>query len=106
MSQLRQGMSLTVNLIEQQKLNVITVPNTAIKTISGKTYVQVKTSTATPEQREVTIGLKDYSNTEIVSGLTVGEVILISKTSSTKTTTTTGSSLFGGGGGGGGRIIP
>jgi macrolide-specific efflux system membrane fusion protein len=106
MSQLRQGMSLTVNLIEQQKLNVITVPNTAIKTISGKTYVQVKTSTGTPEQREVTIGLKDYSNTEIVSGLTVGEVILISKTSSTKTTTTTSSGLFGGGGGGGGRIIP
>ena len=98
--QLRQGLSLTVNLIEQQKLNVITVPNSAIKTISGKTYVQVKTSSGTPEQREVTIGLKDYQNTEIVSGLTAGEVILITKTSSTaKTTTTQAPGGFGIGGG-------
>jgi HlyD family secretion protein len=87
--QLRQGLSLTVNLIEQQKLNVITVPNTALKTISGKTYVQVKTSSGTPEQREVTTGLKDYQNTEIVSGLTEGEVVIITKTSTIKTTTTT-----------------
>jgi multidrug efflux pump subunit AcrA (membrane-fusion protein) len=87
--QLRQGLSLTVNLIEQQKLNVITVPNTALKTISGKTYVQVKTSGGTPEQREVTTGLKDYQNTEIVSGLTEGEVVIITKTSTIKTTTTT-----------------
>ena len=98
--QLRQGLSLTVNQIEQQKLNVITVPNSAIKTISGKTYVQVKTSSGTPEQREVTIGLKDYQNTEIVSGLTAGEVILITKTSSTaKTTTTQAPGGFGIGGG-------
>ena len=87
--QLRQGLSLTVNLIEQQALNVITVPNTALKTISGKTYVEVKTSSGTPEQREVTTGLKDYQNTEIVSGLTEGEVVIITKTSTTKTTTTT-----------------
>jgi HlyD family secretion protein len=87
--QLRQGLSLTVNLIEQQRLNVVTVPNTALKTISGKTYVQVKTSSGTPEQREVTTGLKDYSNTEIVSGLAEGDVVIITKTSTIKTTTTT-----------------
>ena len=79
-----------MNLIEQQKLNVITVPNTALKTTGGKTYVEVKTSSGTPEQVEVTTGLKDYQNTEIVSGLAVGDVIIITKTSSTvKTTTTT-----------------
>jgi hypothetical protein len=88
-TQLRQGLSLTVNLIEQQKSNVITVPNQAIKTVSGKTYVQVKTSTGTPEQRAVTTGLKDYQNTEIVSGLTEGEIILITKTGVVATTTTT-----------------
>jgi HlyD family secretion protein len=100
-AQLRQGLSLTVNLIEQQALNVITVPNTAIKTISGKTYVQVKNSSGTPEQREVTTGLKDYQNTEIVSGLAEGEVILITKTSSStvKTTTTTQAPAFNIGGG-------
>ena len=70
-------------------MNVVTVPNTALKTISGKTYVQVKTSSGTPEQREVTTGLKDYSNTEIVSGLAEGDVVIITKTSTIKTTTTT-----------------
>ena len=59
--QLRQGLSLTVNLIEQQALNVITVPNTALKTIGGKTYVEVKTSSGTPEQREVTTGSERLS---------------------------------------------
>ena len=73
MSQLRQGMSLTVNLIEQQAQNVIVVPNQAIKTVSGKSYVEVKTSSGTPAQQEVTTGLKDYQNTQIVSGLTVGD---------------------------------
>jgi HlyD family secretion protein len=99
--QLRQGLSLTVNLIEQQALNVITVPNTALKTVSGKTYVQVKTSSGTPEQREVTTGLKDYQNTEIVSGLAEGEVILITKTSTStvKTTTTQAPGGFNIGGG-------
>jgi len=108
MSLLRQGMSLTVNLIEQQAQNVIIVPNNAIKTVSGKYYVQLKTSSGTPQQQEVTIGLKDYSNTQIVSGLNVGDVIIITRTSSTATTTTTAGGLFGGGGGGGGggRIIP
>jgi len=110
MSQLKQGMSLTVNLIEQQAQNVIIVPNQAIKTVSGKSYVELKTSSGTPQQQAVTTGLKDYSNTQILTGLNVGDVILIIKTASTaKTTTTTttgGAGLFGGGGGGGRAIIP
>jgi len=110
MSQLRQGMSLTVNLIEQQAQNVIVVPNNAIKTVSGKYYVQLKTSSGTPQQQEVTTGIKDYSNTQILTGLNVGDVIIITKTATTaKTTTTTttgGAGLFGGGGGGGRAIIP
>ena len=100
-TQLRQGMSLTVNLIEQQAQNVIVVPNTAITTVSGKSYVELKNSSGTPTQQEVTTGLKDYQNTQIVSGLTAGDVIIITKTSSTaKTTTTTRApSGFGIGGG-------
>jgi multidrug efflux pump subunit AcrA (membrane-fusion protein) len=98
-AQLRQGLSLTINLIEQQKLNVITVPNTAVKTTGGKSYVQVKTSTGS-EQREVTIGLKDYTNSEVVSGLTAGDIVLITKTTSAaKTTTTQAPGGFGIGGG-------
>jgi uncharacterized protein YlzI (FlbEa/FlbD family) len=100
-TQLRQGLSLTVNLIEQQKVGVLTVPNTAIKTISGKKYVMVKSSTGTGVQTEVTTGLSDYSNTEIVSGLTAGQVVLITKTISTAKAATTqapNQQFIGGGG--------
>ena len=102
MSQLKQGMSLTVNLIEQQAQNVIVVPNQAIKTVSGKTYVQVKTSSGTPTQQEVTTGLKDVQNTQIISGLNVGDIILITKTTSSTATTTTTRPAAGVGGIGGG----
>jgi HlyD family secretion protein len=106
MSQLRQGMSLTVNLIEQQAQNVIIVPNQAIKTVSGKSYVELKTNSGTTEQQQVTSGLKDVQNTQIVSGLNVGDIILITKTTTSSSLTTTtpargGAGLFGGGGGGG-----
>jgi len=100
-AQLRQGLSLTINLIEQQKQDVLVVPNQAVKTQGTTSTVLVKTSTGT-ETRQVTIGLKDYQNTEIVSGLSQGDVVLIAKTTSTTTTTTTtpgGGDGFGIGGG-------
>lgn len=86
--QLRQGLSLTVNLIKQQKLNVLVVPNSAVKTQGGKSYVQVKNSSGVMEQREVTVGLKDYTNTEIVGGLTESETVVITKTTTTSSTNT------------------
>jgi multidrug resistance efflux pump len=111
MSQLRQGMSLTVNLIEQQAQNVIIVPNQAIKTVSGKSYVELKTSNGTLSQQQVTIGLKDVQNTQIVSGLNVGDIIIITKTSTSSSATTTtpasgGGGFFGSGAGGGRVVIP
>jgi hypothetical protein len=88
-------------LIEQQKQDVLVVPNQAVKTQGTTSTVLVKTSIGT-ETRQVTIGLKDYQNTEIVSGLSQGDVVLIAKTTSTTTTTATtpgGGDGFGIGGG-------
>lgn len=85
---LRQGLSLVVNLIEQQKQNVLVVPNQAVKTQASTSTVLVKTSSGATEQRQVTIGLKDVQYTEIVSGLNEGDVVLIAKTTTTGTTTT------------------
>ena len=74
---LQQGLPLTVNLIIQQKEDVLTVPNIAIEVINGKSYVQVKNGSGNIDEREVTIGLKDNQNTEIASGLTEGDVIVL-----------------------------
>ncbi len=102
------------------------MPNSAIKTTNGASYIQVVAAdtavtsgsqttklTIVPEQRQVTVGISDDSSTEIVSGLSEGEKI-ISKTVAAKTTTSTSGaapSLFGSGGGGraggnaGGRAV-
>lgn len=99
--QLRQGLSLTVSLIKQQKQNVLVIPNAAVKTQSGKSSVQVRDSAGTMQQREVTVGLKDYTNTEIVSGLSEGDVVVITKTTTTATTGATSKPQQGFGIGGG-----
>jgi multidrug resistance efflux pump len=89
--QLRQGLSATVNLIIQQRQNVLVVPNQAVKTQGSTSYVEVLNNGAT-EQRQVTVGLKDWQNTEIVSGLNEGDTVVIvtsTSSSSSRTTTTT-----------------
>jgi hypothetical protein len=104
-TQLRQGLSLTVNLIEKQAIDVVVVPNQAIKTTGGKSYVQVKSSTGAPVQTEVTTGLKDYQNTQILTGLSGGETILITRTGLSVGITTTTSRPGGIPGIGGGGIL-
>jgi HlyD family secretion protein len=99
---LKQGMSVTVDIITAQRTNVILVPNNAIVRRSGATYVSVIKDGVT-EQRQVTCGVSDWQNTEVIEGLNQGEEVLIVKTTSS-------SSSFGQGGqfgfpGGGGMVI-
>lgn len=54
----------------------IVVPNATIIDADGKTYVQVK-SGADVVRKEVVIGLKDNLFTEIVSGISVGDEVVI-----------------------------
>jgi len=98
---LKQGMSVTVDIITAQRTNVILVPNNAIVRKSGATYVSVIKDGIT-EQRLVTCGVSDWQNTEVIKGLSEGEEVLIVKTSSS-------SNSFGRGGAfgfpGGGVVI-
>ncbi len=50
--------------------------------------MQVLKSDGTTETREVQIGLADWQNTEITSGLSEGEKIQISKTTTTSNSST------------------
>jgi HlyD family secretion protein len=62
---------------------------------------------AKPEEVRVRIGITDGANTEILSGLNVGDVIITGLTSPTAPVSAAGgASPFGGGGGGGGRRGP
>lgn len=125
------GMSVNADIITAVKQNVLTVPNGAIKTQGGVSYVQTfsaplaaalpgvqgSPSATPPKSQIVTTGISNDTSTEIVSGLNAGDIIVtktIAPSTTTTTATTAAPSILGGstgaaarggfGGGGGVRI--
>lgn len=74
---LRPEMTTHVRIIVEEKENVIVCPNESIKFEDGRYVVYVKKD-GDFEKRPVKIGIRDEKNTEIISGLSEGEIILIS----------------------------
>jgi len=111
-SRIKPGMSVTASIIKQVEQDVITVPNSALKNQNGNYYVQVLNG-ATPEQRNVQIGLANSTDTQISSGLNVGDKVVTQtiNPNAASSTSTSGSSsgglrfpgLGGGGASGGNR---
>jgi multidrug efflux pump subunit AcrA (membrane-fusion protein) len=87
--QLRQGLTVTVNVIVARRTNVLLVPNTAVTKAGNQSYVQVVTASGTTEKRAVQTGISDWQNTEITSGLSDGENIVVPKASTSAASTTT-----------------
>ena len=110
-------MSVNADIITAVKQNVLAVPNGAIKTQGGVSYVQTfatplpsalpgvqgSPSTIPPKSQIVTTGISNDTSTEIVSGLNVGDIIVTKTIASTtaSTTASTAPSILGGVGGGG-----
>ncbi len=116
------GMSVSAAIVTEIRQNVLSVPNSAVKTTDGVTYVQILdqptqnsaqsaaarqsasisqgiTSLIPPQQQQVEIGISNDTTTEIISGLKEGDQIVVRITSpATQTSTQTAPSLFGGGG--------
>ena len=76
---LRGGLTATADIVIGKRENVIQVPNRAIKGLSGNYWVDVVTSASngTTVKRPVKIGIQNKRVTEIISGLDVGENVLI-----------------------------
>ena len=109
-------MSVSANIITDVKQDAITVPNSAVKMQGGNSYVQVLNSGTAPVQTPVQTGVSNNTDTEITSGLNVGDKVVTqtissaaASTSSTGATSATNRSGSGGsairlpGLGGGGR---
>lgn len=88
------SLSVTVSKVD----NVIYVPAAAVKTAGGASVVTVVVN-GQQSARTVQIGLEGDSYTEITSGLTVGELVVIATVTSTTTTNPFGGGQFPGGGG-------
>jgi HlyD family secretion protein len=102
LSNMYSNMSVSANIIIDSKVDVLIVPSAAIKTNNGISIIQVIKNNQV-SQVEVTTGLSDNTNTEIISGLNEGDTVVTSTTTS-KTTTTKASttSVFSSGLGGAG----
>ena len=94
--QLREGLTVTVSIIVAQRTDVLLVPNGAITTQGGQSYVQVISSTGTTEKRAIKTGITDYVKTEVTEGLSEGEKIVVPTGTTTTTSTTPQQGLPGG----------
>jgi HlyD family secretion protein len=76
---IKSGMTVTAFIVTQAKQDVLVVPNSAIKTSSGESYVEISADASKIEltKQKVTVGLSDDSNTEILSGLNEGDSIIV-----------------------------
>ena len=87
--QLREGMTITVALIINQKNDVILVPNGAITTQGQQAYVQVMSTDGTIERRTITAGISNWQYTEVTDGLSEGENVIVPQGTAAATSTTT-----------------
>jgi len=75
--QLREGLTITVNIVTAQRNDVLLVPNGVITSQGGQTYVQVVLPDDTIEDRAVTIGINNWQYTEVTDGLSEGEKVVV-----------------------------
>jgi HlyD family secretion protein len=83
------GMNADVEVVAGQALNAVLVPVQALRELGNSQYaVFVVSASGELEMRPVEVGLKDYVNAEILSGLEPGEVISLGTAASSESTTT------------------
>jgi multidrug efflux pump subunit AcrA (membrane-fusion protein) len=74
----KSGMTATADILLEKHQNVIVIPDRAIyKNDDGQTIVKLSTGEEETEERAVTTGLTNGLYTEIVSGIEVGDLIVI-----------------------------
>ncbi len=124
-ARIKSGMSVTAAIQTGIAQNVLEVPSAAVKTTNGQSYVLIPpvgtTATATtttgfaaqgislpsaPTETPVTVGITDGTDTQILSGLNAGDMVITktitaSAAAATAAKTTAAPSLLGGGATGG-----
>ena len=74
--QLREGLTITVNLVLEERNNVLLVPNEAITHQGDETYVQVLKD-GVIEPCLITTGLSNCQYTEVTNGLSEGNQVIV-----------------------------
>lgn len=85
---LREGLTVTVSMITEERTDILLVPNRAITSRGGSYYVQVVSSSGVNEERMIQAGITDGQNTEVISGLSEGDQVSIANNAASTTTPT------------------
>jgi len=75
--QLREGLTVTVSILVDERSDVLLIPNAAITTRGNETYVQVMSPDGVTEERLITIGISNWQYTEVTDGLSEGEQVVV-----------------------------
>ncbi len=78
------GMTAIVELITADKKNVLLIPNSAILPKGTGRIVQIPGANNTTTEVDITIGLSDGLQTEVLTGLTEGQTIIATPTNTVK----------------------
>lgn len=76
--QLKEGLTVRVSIIAEGKEDVLLVPNAAIVSHGGQSYVRVMLTDGAIEELPIVTGISNGQYTEIISGIDEGEEVLIS----------------------------
>lgn len=87
---IKPDMSVSAAIITDVKQDVILIPNSALKTQKERSYVQLLKG-QTPENVVVKAGLSNDTETEIISGINVGDKVITQTTGLGSTTSATSS---------------
>lgn len=71
------GSAVSVDIIVNQRREVVTVPLTAIQQDAEQTYVWIKADDSTAEKRPVEVGLQGVEAAEITTGLAVDDQVVV-----------------------------
>ena len=79
-TKVKPGMTANVNIKTQDAPDVLVIPVMALEEVGGHSYVYVVVDQETyaTEQREVTLGARSTTDVVVTSGLSEGEIILLS----------------------------
>ncbi len=100
---IRPGVSATATIVTNQVVHVLTVPVSAVHTTAAGSTVQILVN-GQPKSVSVTTGASDPTRIQILSGLKLGDTVVIAVISSSVPSSGTGTAVGTGGtrGGGGG----
>ena len=75
--ELRDGMSATAEIVIDRRENVLLIPNRAMQGTLAQPWVEVVTEEGKTERRDITVGLSNGIDTEVLSGPKEGEKVVV-----------------------------